>query len=233
MPLTGALVNFAAIVLGGGIGLLFRKGFHQKYMNAVINGVALVVFGLGVANALKSQQPLVLVISVILGTLLGTLIHLDASIVKLGETVQERMKGTGSFAEGFSSCTLLYCVGAMAITGSIQGGLNNDHSIIFTKSVMDGVTAVFFASSLGVGVLFSAVPVLLYQGAIALAASALAPVLGAAVVTEMAAAGGVALMALAINMMGIKKIEVANMLPAIFLPIGMVPLVNLVMGLFS
>jgi hypothetical protein len=231
MPLTGTLVNFAAILLGGGVGLLFRRGLPQKYMNAIISAIALVVLAIGVANAMASQQPLALVISVILGVLLGTLLQLDTGLVKLGETVQRRMKGTGSFAEGFSSCTLLYCVGAMAITGSIQGGLADDHTILYIKSVMDGVTAIFFASSLGVGVLFSAIPVLLYQGAIALGASALAPVLHAAVVVEMAAAGGVALMALSINMLGLKKLEVANLLPAIFFPIAVLPFVDWLLGL--
>lgn len=232
MPLTGALVNFAAILAGGGIGLLIKKGIHEKYMNAVVYGIGLVILAFGVANVLKSQDSLVLVFSVILGTLLGTLLSLDARIVKLGNTLQDRMKGSGSFADGFSSCTLLYCVGAMAITGSIQGGLNDDHSIIFVKSIMDGVTAVFFASSLGVGVLFSAVPVLVYQGAIALAASLLAPVLGDAVVVEMSAVGGVALMALSVNMLGIKKLEVANILPAIFFPIVVMPVVKWLLGLF-
>lgn len=232
MPLTGALVNFAAILIGGGIGLLFRKGLPQKYMNAVITGIALVILALGVANVIATKEPLALVISVILGTLVGTALNIDANIVRLGESLQRRMKGTGRFAEGFSSCTLLYCVGAMAITGSINGGLQNDHTIIFIKSVMDGVTAIFFASTLGVGVLFSAVPVLLYQGAIALGASVLAPVLGPAVVLEMSAAGGVALMALSVNMMGIKKLEVANLLPAIFFPIIVLPFVSWLLGLF-
>jgi uncharacterized protein len=234
MPLTGTLVNFAAIIVGGGIGLLFRKGLPKKFMNAIIYAIALVIFALGVGYVIKSQQVLALIISVILGTLVGTMLQLDAGLVKLGQSVQDRMKGAGGrFAEGFTSCTLLYCVGAMAITGSIQGGLNNDHSIIFIKSVMDGVTAIFFASSLGVGVLFSAIPVLLYQGIIALAASALSPVLDLAVVTEMSAAGGVALIALSISMLDIKKLDVANMLPSIFFPIAVLPLINLLLGLFK
>ncbi len=233
MPLTGALVNAAAIVLCGALGLLFRKGMKEKYMDAVITGVALIVLALGVANVMKTTQALVTVVSVILGTLLGTWLNIDRGLVRLGERLQTRMRGAGSFAEGFSSCTLLYCVGAMAITGSIQGGIENDHSIIFIKSVMDGVTAIFFASKLGVGVIASAIPVLLYQGGIALAASALRPLLGDALVSEMAAVGGVALMALSINMLGIKKLEVANILPAIFLPIAVMPVVEWVLGLLS
>lgn len=231
MPLTGALVNFAAIVVCGAIGLTFRKGLPEKYMNAVVYGIALVILALGVANVMKTNEALVTVISVILGTLLGTLLNIDGGLVRLGEAVQARMRGVGSFAEGFSSCTLLYCVGAMAIAGSIQGGTEGDHTIIFIKSVMDGVTAIFFASKLGVGVIASAVPVLIYQGGIALAAAALKPLLGEALVAEMSAAGGVALMALSINMLGIKKLEVANLLPAIFLPVVVLPFVKWLLGL--
>jgi uncharacterized membrane protein YqgA involved in biofilm formation len=238
MPLTGTLVNFASILLGGGLGLLFRRGLPDKYLNATINAISLVVLALGVSYALPGlgsvEQALALVLSVILGTIAGTLMRIDAGLAKFGEGVQRRMKNAGGrFAEGFTSCTLLYCVGAMAVTGAIQGGLAGDHSILFIKSVMDGVTAVFFASTFGVGVLFSAIPVLIYQGAIALAASALSQVVDMAIITEMSAAGGIALMGLAVNMTGLKKLEVANMLPAIFLPIGVLPLVNLLMGLLK
>lgn len=227
MPLTGALVNFGAIVVGGSLGLLFRKGLKQKYMDAVMYVLAFVIFGLAVSYVLKSQQILVLIISVVIGVLLGTLLKLDDRLNHFGSFLEKKIKiGNGNFSEGFVSCTILYCVGAMAITGSIQGGLNGDHTIIYAKSIMDGISSVFFASSLGVGVLFSAIPVLLYQGAIALAASALAPVLDMNVVTEMCAAGGVALMALAVNMTGIKKFKVADILPAIFLPIAIMPLMT-------
>jgi uncharacterized membrane protein YqgA involved in biofilm formation len=239
MPLTGSLVNFGAIIAGSALGLVFRKGLPEKYLSAVINVIALIVMALGISYALQGlsdvAQALALIISVILGTIAGTLMRIERGLTKLGEAVQVRMKNAGGrFAEAFTSSTLLYCVGAMAVTGSIQSGLNGDHSILFLKSVMDGVTAVFFASTLGVGVLFSAVPVLIYQGAIALAASALQGVLkDATVIVEMSAAGGIALMALSVNMMGIKKMEVANILPAIFFPIGILPLVNLLMGLMK
>lgn len=235
MPLTGTLVNFAAIVIGGAIGLLFRKGLPEKYLNAVITVISLVVLAIGVNYTLAAQQSLeqvlTLIVSVIIGTLLGTLLRLEQGLTRFADGVQARLKNSGGrFAEGFTTCTLIYCVGAMAITGSISGGLDGDHSVLFVKSVMDGVTAVFFASALGAGVLFSAVPVLLYQGAIALAATLLRGALGGDVITAMTAAGGVALMALAINMSGIKKIEVANILPSIFVPIGVLPLVRLLLG---
>lgn len=233
MPLTGTIVNFLAILAGGGLGLLFKKGLHAKYMNALLYAIALIVFALGLSYVLKSTNIMVVLLSVILGTLTGTALRLGDRLQALGDRLQSRMKfGDGRFSDGFVTSTLLYCVGAMAITGSIQGGLNNDHTILYLKSVMDGVTAIFFASTLGVGVLFSAVPVLLYQGAIALMASLLNGVLDMAVVTEMSAAGGAALMALSLNMIEVKKFNVADMLPAIFFPIAVYPLMNWITGLF-
>ena len=234
MALTGTLVNFAAIIAGGALGLLFKKGLPQKYMNAILYALALVIFALGISFVLKSQQILVVLISLIIGTLLGTMLRLNDRLQKLGDLMQNRMKfSDGRFSDGFTTCTLLYCVGAMAITGSIQSGLNGDHTIIYMKSLMDGVTAVFFASTLGIGVLFSAVPVLLYQGIITLTAASLSSTLDMAVITEMSAAGGVALMALSLNMLEIKKLNVADMLPSIFLPIAILPLINLLTGLFK
>ncbi len=234
MPLTGTIINFLAILAGGGLGLLFKKGLPARYMQALLFAISLIVFALGLSYVLKSADIMVVLLSVIMGTLAGTALKLGTRLQSLGDNLQGRMKlGDGRFSDGFVSCTLLYCVGAMAITGSIQDGLNGDPTILFLKSVMDGVTAIFFASTMGVGVLFSAVPVLLYQGAIALMASLLSGVLDMAVVTEMAAAGGAALMALSLNMMEVKKFNVADMLPAIFFPIAVLPLMRWITSLFS
>lgn len=234
MPLTGTLINVAAIVAGGALGLLLRKSLRQKYMDALMRALGLVIFAMGVSYIIKSQQIIAVIVSVILGTLTGTLLHLDDRLKRVGDFLQSRIKfGGGRFSEAFVTTTLLYCIGAMAITGSIQSGLSNDHAVLVAKSVMDGVTAVFFASTLGAGVLFSAVPVLLYQGALTLGASFLSPVLDMAVVTEMSAAGGVAIMALSLSMMDIKHLQVADMLPAIFFPIAVLPLFNLLLGLLS
>ena len=234
MPLTGTIINFLAILAGGGLGLLFKKGLPARYMQALLFAISLIVFALGLSYVLKSADIMVVLLSVIMGTLAGTALKLGTRLQSLGDNLQGRMKlGDGRFSDGFVSCTLLYCVGAMAITGSIQDGLNGDPTILFLKSVMDGVTAIFFASTMGVGVLFSAVPVLLYQGAIALMASLLSGVLDMAVVTEMAAAGGAALMALSLNMMEVKKFNVADMLPAIFFPIAVLPLMRWITSLFA
>ena len=234
MPLTGTIVNFLAILIGGGLGLLFKKGLPARFMSGLLFAISLIIFAMGLSYVLKSGNIMVVLLSVILGTLTGTALRLGDRLQKLGDRIQSHIKfGDGRFSDGFVSCTILYCVGAMAITGGIQGGLNNDHQILYLKSVMDGVTAIFFASTLGMGVVFSALPVLLYQGIIALGASLLSGVLDMAVVTEMSAAGGAALMALSLNMMEVKKFNVADMLPAIFFPMAVLPLMNWVMGLFS
>lgn len=234
MPLAGTLVNVTAIVAGGLLGLMFRKGLPQKYMDAVMRALGLVVFGIGTYYLIGSRQVLAVIISVILGTLLGTLLRLDERLKRLGDAMQSRIAlDGGRFSEAFVTTTLLYCIGAMAITGSIQSGLSNDHTVLFAKSVMDGVTAVFFASTLGAGVLFSAVPVFLYQGLITLGSSFLAPVLAEPVVAEMSAAGGVAIMALALSMLDIKHLKVADMLPAIFFPVIVLPFLEFITGLFA
>jgi len=234
MPLAGTLVNVAAILAGGALGLMFRKGLPQKYMDAVMRALGLVIFGIGTNYLIGSKQILAVIISVILGTLVGTLLRLDERLKQLGDTLQSRITlGGGHFSEAFVTSTLLFCIGAMAITGSIQSGLSNDHTVLLAKSVMDGVTSIFFASTLGVGVLFSAVPIFLYQGLITLGSSFLAPVLSEAVVVEMSAAGGVAIMALALSMLDIKRLKVADMLPAIFFPIAVLPLLEFINGLFT
>lgn len=233
MPLTGTLVNTAAILAGGSIGLLFRKGLSQSYMQPILYVLGLVIFVMGLSSVLETSQILIVIVSVILGTLLGTFLRLSDRLDTLAAFLQKHIHlGNGRFAEGFSSCTLLYCVGALAITGSIQGGLQNDHTLIFLKSVIDGTTAIFFASTFGVGVLFSALPVLLYQGLIALCASALSTVLSTGVITEISATGGIALMALSLNMMNIKQSKVADLLPSLFFPIGVYPLFQLILSLF-
>ncbi|MGI6168584.1 MAG: DUF554 domain-containing protein [Christensenellales bacterium] len=233
MPLTGALVNAAAILAGGSIGLLFGKRLPQSYMKPILYVLGLVIFAMGLSYVLETSQILVIIISIILGTLLGTFLRLDDRLEALAVYLQKRIHiGNGRFAEGFTTSTLLYCVGALAITGSIQGGLQDDHTLIFLKSIIDGTTAIFFASTLGVGVLFSAVPVVLYQGTIALSASALAPVLTSGVITEISATGGIALLALALNMTEIKSSKVANMLPSLFFPIAIYPLLQSIVNFF-
>ncbi len=231
MALTGSLVNFIAIILGGGVGLLFRRGLPKKYMLAVLHVIGLVVITLGISYVLESKQILVIIISVILGTLIGTALGLEDRLKTLGDFLQNRIRlGGEHFSEGFTGATLLFCVGAMAITGSMQSGLAQDHTILYVKAVMDGIIALFMASTLGVGVLFSAVPVLVYQGVVTLLAVYLRSYLSPDLVAEMSAVGGVALLSLGLGMAEIKKMKTADMLPGIFLPPLVAPLVSLLLS---
>lgn len=233
MVLLGTLVNAAAIVLGGAIGLLLKKGLPERIADALMKGNGLVVLYIGLSGALKGQNVLVAVLAIAIGGALGSWIDIGRGVNALGDKAQKLFAreetGTKStFAEGFVSATLLFCVGAMAVVGSLQSGLSHDHGTLYAKALIDGITAMIFAASLGAGVLLSAVPILLYQGTIALLAGLLAPLLTDGIIAEMTCAGSLIIAGIALNMLGVCKIKVANYLPAIFLPIGLVPLMALI-----
>jgi uncharacterized membrane protein YqgA involved in biofilm formation len=224
----GVIVNVLAVVAGSAVGLFFKDKLHERYQKALTNVIALGVVGVGVTYAIKTQNLLVMILSLIIGTLLGTWIRIDDRLERLGDRMQSRLKQAGStFAEGFAGASILYCVGSMAIMGCMNSALNGDHAILFTKSVMDGVTSIFLASALGVGVMFSAVAVLVYQGLLTLGFSLFAGSLDSAVVSEISAVGGIILFGIAINMLQLKKVKTGDMALALFVPIGLVPLLNL------
>ncbi len=220
-PLLGAAVNALAIVLGALIGLLFKRGIPERIGNTLSKGLALCVLMIGIQGIMKGENTLVTILSVVLGGLLGEMIDIDRGMLKIGDWVQKKVSrdGGSSVAEGFVSASLLFVVGAMAVVGSLQSGLARDHSTVFAKSILDGVSSIIFASTLGFGVLLSSIPVFIYQGGITLLAGLLSPLLSDAVIAEMTAAGSVLIIGLALNMLGLTKIKVANYLPAIFLPI--------------
>lgn len=221
-PLLGAIVNFVAVMLGAAIGLLLKKGISERIGDTVMKGLALCVLLIGVQGMIKGEKTLVIILSVVLGGLIGELLRIDDGMKWLGDAVEKKFKkenSTVSVAEGFVTASLLFIVGAMAVVGSLESGLKLDHNTAYAKSMLDFVSAMIFASSLGVGVLLSAFAVLIYQGGITLFAGLLAPVLSDAVITEMSAAGSVIIVGLALNLLGITKIKVANYIPAIFLPI--------------
>lgn len=231
------IINAAAILLGGTVGLLFGKRIPQAVSNRVLTAMGFVVVVIGVQCVFSIQNILVTVVSVAVGTALGTLLKLDERINRLGDTVKSRLSGTalgrGAFSEGLVAATLLFCSGTMAILGSIHAGLDHDYSILLTKSVMDGIASIAFASAFGSGVLFSAIPILVYQGAITLLAGTLEPVLTSAVIGEMSGVGGPIFLAMACNMLGLGKerFAVGDMLPCVFLPILLVPLMQ-ALGLY-
>lgn len=220
MILLGSIANAAAIIVCGIIGSFLKKGLPKRYGDLVIAALGFFTVMLGVKFAMQTEHPLVVIFSMVLGAALGEWIDIEKRMDNLGNKVQSKLKGfKGNFSQGFVNASLLFCVGSMAIMGALQSGLANDHQTLYTKAVMDGVIAVVFASTLGIGVAASAFPVFIYQGAITLLAAFLQPYLSTAVVLEMTAVGGILLMGVGSNILEIKKVKVGNLIPAIFIPI--------------
>lgn len=188
-----------------------------------MNGLALCTLYIGISGALNGGDTLIMIISVAIGALIGEIIDIDKWLNKLGYYLESKFKNKKesniSIAEGFITSSLLFCVGAMAIVGSLESGLRGNHDTLFTKSILDGISSIIFTSSLGIGVIFSAVTVFVYQGSITLGAGLLSGVLSTSVITNMSAVGGLLIIGLGLNMLGVTKIKIANLLPAIFLPI--------------
>jgi len=220
----GTTVNVTAIILGGTIGLFLGKKLPEKLKSTVIQGIALTVLVIGLQMALKTNNIVIVIISLVLGGVIGESIDIEAGLNRFGKHLEDRFSsgGKGRFTKAFVSTSLIYCVGAMAIVGSLESGLNADHSILFAKSALDGITAIVFTSSMGVGVIFSALPVLLYQGGIVLFAGKLQGVLSELVITEMSAVGGLLIFGIGINMLGLKQIKIGNLLPGIFIAVPLV-----------
>ncbi len=214
--LLGAIVNALTIILGGLIGSYGRHIIPERHSKLILTCLQIVVATMGIKLATSSNNVLVVIISLAIGVLIGESIDLDEKMQRLGESIQKRLKHKeNNVSAAFVTTTLIYCVGSMAILASIDSGMKGDHDIHFTKAIIDGIAAIFFASSMGIGVAFSGISVLLYQGALTLLANVIAPYLGDAVMTEMSATGGVLLIALAMSMLEIKQIKVANLLPAL------------------
>lgn len=229
----GTLINCAAIVVGSLLGLLFRKGMNKRISDTVMQGVGLCVILIGLTGALKTENTLLMILSTVIGGVVGSLIDIDDKMNRLGAFAQRKLSREGednTFAQGFVTASLVYCVGAMAVVGALDSGIRGDHSTLIAKAALDGITAIVFAGSLGIGVMLSAVPVLIYQGAIALLGTAIAPLLSDIVVQEMSAVGGLLIVGIGVNMLLNEKIKVANLLPAILIPFIYYPLYNLIMG---
>lgn len=227
--MAGVLVNTIAVFLGGILGLLGGKLLSEKLNKAAMQALALCVLYIGISGALKGENVLFTIAAMVLGSITGTLLDIDGKITRLGEKVQQLSKDRfGPVAEGFVTASLLFCVGAMAVTGSLDAGLRGDNATLYAKSALDFVAAIMLASTLGFGVALSGLAVLLYQGAIALLAGLLSPILTTAAVNEMACAGSLLIIALSLNMLGLTKIKVADLLPAILFA----PLLVLLFGLF-
>ena len=222
MILTGTLVNSLTIIAGTVVGMLLGKFIPERMSDAVSKGVALCVLYIGIDGMLAGENTLVAIIATVIGAIIGELLRLDDRMHDLGDWVERRFAkngAKGSISEGFVSASLLFCVGAMAIMGSLDSGLLRDHSTLYAKATLDGITSIVYGSTMGVGVALSAVPIFLYQGAIALGASFIEPFLTAAVIVEMKCVGSILITGLALNLLGLTKIKVVNYVPGIFLPI--------------
>lgn len=218
----GTIVNTGVVILGGIIGLFLKKGLPDKLADTIMKGLGLCTIYIGITGVLKGQNTLIIILSIVVGAIIGEVVDFDKRLNQLGETIQNKMNhkfGQSSIAEGFVTSSLLFCVGAMAIVGSLQSGLTGNHEMLYTKSMLDFVAAIIFASSLGVGVIFSAVFVLVYQGSITLLAQWIAPLLTDDVIAEMTCVGSLLILGLGFNMLKMTKLKVMNYVPAIFLPI--------------
>lgn len=219
--MTGTLVNAAAITAGGLIGLCLQKGIQERYKTTIMQAISLSVILIGIRSALGASDLLGVIICMAVGSLAGEALGIEDRIEALGKYAEKRFSRSadGSFAKGLITASLVFCVGSMAIVGSLESGLTGSHDTLFAKSLLDGITSVVFASTFGGGVIFSAVPVLIYQGAITLGASMLKPFLTSDVIAQMSGVGGLLIAAIGINMLQLARIRIGNMLPAIFLPL--------------
>ena len=231
-------VNTATVLVGSLIGIFFRSRLRERMQRALMTALALCTLLIGIMSAVKTENILCCIICMALGTALGEVLHIDDGIEKLGDRLKARFaKNEGAhsrFTEGFVSACILFCIGSMTIVGSLRAGIEHDYSIIFAKSTLDLVSSMAMAAAMGIGVMFAAGFVLVFQGALTLLATWVGAVLSTAVITEMSAVGGIVLLGMGINMLelGRERIRVSNMLPAIFLPILYLPIEKLLGGLF-
>lgn len=236
--LFGAIFNTISVIIGGIIGTLFGSAISEKVSSAIITALGLIAMVLGFSFSTKTSDILIVMICLVIGTIIGVSLNLDDRMEASAGFIQKKLAGTrfghGKFAEAFISTTILFCIGTMTVVGSIESGLNNNHTILITKSIMDMISSVVFASALGGGVLLSALSVFVIEGGLTLIASLATPILTTSVVNEMSAVGGVLFIGLAINLMGIsnKKIKIGDMLPAIFIPIIYMPIADWITHLF-
>jgi uncharacterized protein len=233
----GNYVNTLTIILGSILGLLVHKGLKEEYKTIVMQAIGLSVLFIGATTAIggllnPESESILFIISLVIGGIVGEIIGIEKGLEKLGALLQRKVgSGEHNVARGFVTASLIFCVGTMAIIGSLESGLRGNYDMLFAKSVLDGITAMILATTLGIGVIFSAAAVFIYQGAIILFASSLEPFLTTQVIREISIIGGILILGIGLNMMEIKKIKTANLLPAIFVPVIyyflIIPLVQL------
>ena len=229
----GVIINVIAIVIGTMIGLFLKRGMSEKMSSHIMQGLALITFIIGLKGALVDQDMILLIVSISLGGYLGEMMQLEENIRKFAEWVQDKLSKEGAqnqLAEGFVSAVLIFCVGAMAVMGSLEAGLRNNHGILITKALIDGFASIILTTTKGAGVMLSALAILLYEGGIMVLAQFVAPYLSESIVYAMSAVGSLLLVALGLNLLELTKIKVMNFLPAMFLPIVLIPLFSFIRG---
>lgn len=228
----GTVVNAVAVIVGGIAGTLLKSGIPERYKKIVMQGIGLSVIFIGISGTIKEmltiidgnkldrQFVMLMIFSLVIGGLIGEFLKIEKRLENVGVWFQSKIPGKGgSFSDGFVAASLVYCVGAMAIVGALEDGLMGNTSTLYAKSILDGVTAVVFAATMGIGVAFSAIPVFIYQGSITLLAGVVKPWLNDMVISQMSLVGGILIFAIGINLLEIKKIKVGNLLPAVFIPV--------------
>lgn len=219
MILTGVLINAAAVAVGGVLGTLGGRLMPEKMKQTVLAATGLVSIGIGISGAIGSSNQLIPILSLVIGSVIGELLHIEDGVTRAGDWLQKRFGKSGSITEGFVTGSLVFAVGAIAVMGALESGLKNDHTILMTKSVIDMAGSVAFAGSLGIGVAFSALSVLVLEGTVALLASLLTGVLTDAVITEISVTGSLIIIGVGLNVLGLTKLRIMNMTPALLLPI--------------
>ncbi len=214
----GTIFNSIAVIIGGLIGTIFKKKIPEGLQKLLMDALGLICLPLGMEMAIKGEKFLALVFSIVVGAIIGELLGIHEWLENLSLKIEKKFaKEQNTFAKGFLTATLLYCIGPMTIMGSLQDGLGQPPQILYTKALLDGTASIALASALGVGVVFSAISVLIVQGSITLFAKFISPLFTTLVVQEMTAVGGVLILGIALNLLNIKQIKVANLLPALFL----------------
>lgn len=212
----GTIVNTFAILLGSGVGVLIKTGLAEKYKETIMQALGLAVGVIGIKMSLASENFVMVILSLVIGGIIGEKLNITKKIDTVGTKLTDKCGDKyGDVGVGFVTASLVYCIGAMAIVGSLQDGINGDAGILYAKSMLDGISAVVFAATLGIGVSLSAIAVLLYQGSLTLLAGVIQPFLSNHIITEVTATGGVLIISIALSMLNILKIRIANLLPSI------------------
>lgn len=221
----GNYVNSGAIILGCLIGILIKNGLKEKYKEIVMEAIGLSVIFIGASSAIKGLLdpdvvPVLFILSLVIGGLIGEFIGVEKWLESVGNFLQKRFGAKDQdISQGFVDASLIFCVGAMAIMGSLNSGLRGDHNTLFAKAILDGITSLVLTTTLGIGVIFSAVAVFLYQGVIVIFAHSVEPYLSTDIIREMTIVGSVIIVGIGLSMLNIKKIKTANLLPAIMIPV--------------